>query len=724
MRNRFPFLTILFIIFLSISGFSQTTAPTPPPADDKDVVKISTTLIQVDATVTDKKGNVVRDLIPEDFEIYENGKKRKITNFSFVAADSLNSAAQIEQSVQAKNKSAVPLPPVKLRPEQVRRTYAIVVDDLGLSFSNTYFVKETLKKFVNEQMRGGDLVAILRVGSGLGALQSFTSDKRQLLAAINKIRWNIEGRTGIDSYAAIAPSFGESLAALKGKDTASESIQRDKAAESERETLRQSNIATGSLGALNYVIRGMSDLPGRKFIMFFSEGFQILDRSKSIPQPTRILEGMRSVAEQAARASVVLYTFDPRGLIAPGFEARDDVRGKTNSGDVPLALRGDEIRDSKDSLKYLADETGGLAYVNLNDMNAGIQTAINDQNGYYLLGYQPDEETFDAKKAKFNKLEVKVNRPDLKIRYRSGFFGITDEKMKQASQQTVGQKLNAALLSPFGATGINLDLYSIFYNDEKNQNFIRSFMRIDAKNLKFTPQVDGKYKAVFDIVAMTFGDNGAPIDQTAKIYNIQLDENTYQKVLQKGLIYDVLLPVKKAGAYQFRIALRDENSDKIGSASQFIEVPDVSKKNLTLSNIIVKNYSLADWKKFSAGQVAAPDSEDKNIFLDTTSRQFKRGTILNYLYEIYNAKSDAAQNSQLQVQTRLFRDGKMILQGSPAPLNIKGQAGSPRIEISDAVTLGTDLAPGDYVLQLIVSDGLAKGKNQIASQSIDFEIVE
>ncbi|MGI9034715.1 MAG: VWA domain-containing protein [Pyrinomonadaceae bacterium] len=723
MKIFFSILTIYFALFTMVFGQTVKVSPTPLSGEDS-VVRISTTLIQVDATVTDKKGNIVKDLKPEDFEIYENGKRQNITNFSFVAADSKNAPTQPEQSAQARNKSAVPLPPVKLRPEQVRRAYAIVVDDLGLSFSNIYFVKETLKKFVNEQMQDGDLVAILRVGGGLGALQSFTSDKRQLLAAIDKIRWNIQGRTSVNSYAAIEPSFGESIAALKGKDTASENIQRDKAAESEREIARQSNIAVGSLGALSYVIRGMSDLPGRKSIMFFSEGFQILDRSKSVPQPTRILEGMRSVAEQAARASVVLYTFDPRGLIAPGFEAQDDVRGRTNSGDVPLALRGDEIRDSKDSLKYLADETGGLAYVNLNNMNAGIQKAINDQNGYYLLGYQPDEETFDPKKTKFNKLEVKVKRPDLKIRYRSGFFGITDEKMKQASQQTVGQKLNAALLSPFGATGINLDLYSVFYNDEKNQNFIRSFMRIDAKDLKFTPQADGKYKAAFDIIAMTFGDNGIPIDQTAKVYNIQLDENTYQEVLQKGLIYDVLLPVKKPGAYQFRIALRDEGSDKIGSASQFIEVPDINKKNLTLSNLIVKNFSPMEWKKISVGQNTDSSSQNNSAFLDTTSRQFKRGTILSCFYVIYNARLDSSKTSHLQVQTRLFRDGKIVLQGSPVLLNVNGQNDLRRIESSNAVMLGTDLQPGDYILQLIVFDSLAEGKNQIATQSIDFEIVE
>ncbi len=217
------------------------------------------------------------------------------------------------------------------------------------------------------------------------------------------------------------------------------------------------------------------------------------------------------------------------------------------------------------------------------------------------------------------------------------------------------------------------------------------------------------------------GENGVPIDTIAKSYAIELDEAKYQRVLEKGLIYNLVLPVKKPGAYQFRIGLRDVGSDKIGSASQFIEVPDISKKNLTLSNLIVKNYSLNQWKKVSTGQNA--DLQDNTVFLDTTFRQFKPGTVLNYSYVVYNAKTDAAQKPQLQVQTRLFRDGKMILEGKPQPLNVNGQNGSPRLDITDAITFGTDLSAGSYVLQLIVLDTLAKEKRQVASQSIDFDIV-
>lgn len=161
-------LTAVFLLLFTVSAYSQSS--TPPP-ENEDVLKISTNLIQIDVTVTDKKGKIVTDLKPEDFEIYENGKKQEMSNFSFVTVSSAGDSPENikEELPKEKKKYSLPPPPVKLKAEQVRRTYALVVDDLGLSFSSVFFVKEALKKFVNEQMQTGDLVAVIRTGSGIGA---------------------------------------------------------------------------------------------------------------------------------------------------------------------------------------------------------------------------------------------------------------------------------------------------------------------------------------------------------------------------------------------------------------------------------------------------------------------------------------------------------------------------------------------------------------------------
>jgi VWFA-related protein len=157
------------------------------------------TLVQVDAVVTDAKGNHIAGLKPEDFEIYEDGHRADITNFSYVGAAPPNPAAPIRSDVASGERNA-PLPPVALKPEQVRRTIALVVDDLALSFESAAYTRQTLSKFVDEQMEPGDLAAIIRTGAGIGALQQFTSDRRLLHAAIERVRWNPFGTRGIAAF--------------------------------------------------------------------------------------------------------------------------------------------------------------------------------------------------------------------------------------------------------------------------------------------------------------------------------------------------------------------------------------------------------------------------------------------------------------------------------------------------------------------------------------------
>jgi VWFA-related protein len=351
---------------LTVSAFAQNPSVTSTASDD--ILKISTTLIQVDITVTDKKGNIVRDLNPEDFEVYENGKRQEISNFSFVSIDSKNkpSEAVVSPSV-SNNKISIPIPPVKLKADQIRRTFALVVDDLGIAFENVPKVQQSLRKFINEQMQEGDLVAIIRTGSGIGALQSFTSDKRQLFAAIDKIRWNPQGRSGVETFAPIQKDTKDEIAATSKSGRTVEGADADKEFEKELDEFRNDNFSIGTLGSLNYVIRGMRDLPGRKAMMLFSEGFQLISHNKL----TRIFDALRVLADMANRSSVVFYTLDPHGLQNPDmFYAQDDLSAIVPGSGVVTTTeaRTNAFRDSQQSLRYLAYETGGVPFVNQNDL--------------------------------------------------------------------------------------------------------------------------------------------------------------------------------------------------------------------------------------------------------------------------------------------------------------------------------------------------------------------
>src|SRR5215510_293087 len=171
-----------------------------PARDQETTVRISTQLVQIDATVTDKKGEHVEDLAEDDFELTVDGKKQNITYFRLVKLPEPKRPERTENNAPKQSTPPSSMPMRSIAPEQVARTIAFIVDDLGLSFESTYYARLAIKKFLDEQMQEDDLVAIIRTGRGLGALQQFTSDKRVLYAAVDKLRWNPESRDMIPSF--------------------------------------------------------------------------------------------------------------------------------------------------------------------------------------------------------------------------------------------------------------------------------------------------------------------------------------------------------------------------------------------------------------------------------------------------------------------------------------------------------------------------------------------
>src|SRR4051812_46076344 len=167
-------LSLMLCTTLPVSIVAQQQTPQPSGGqtgrgNDEEVVRVTTNLVQVDAVVTDKSGKIVTDLKPSEFEITEDGKPQTITNFSFIALENGTAPAAIKSNVPV-DKNAPPVPPAPLNRDAIRRTFAFVVDDLGLSFQSTYYVRRSLKKFIDEQVQPGDLVAIVRTAGGVGAL--------------------------------------------------------------------------------------------------------------------------------------------------------------------------------------------------------------------------------------------------------------------------------------------------------------------------------------------------------------------------------------------------------------------------------------------------------------------------------------------------------------------------------------------------------------------------
>lgn len=738
MKKCLPLFTLVLIAFVpALSQERKAITRATPPPEDRDVVRISTNLIQVDVTVTNKKGEVVRDLRPDEIEIFENGKPQKVSTFSFVPG-TRNLEKKDQTTVAEKRPSGqqayIPSGPV--RPEQVRRTIALVVDDLNLSFGSMFWVREALKKFVNEQMQDGDLVAIIRTGAGVGALQQFTADKRQLMAAIDRVKFNSAGSGNLAYFNPLNNSVTQRLNTADTEDpggapsefdinTNTEVADRD-ALEKNYNEFRENIFASGTLGALNFIVRGMKDLPGRKSVVLVSDGLPMLTRDGTgRPEVSRIYTALKYLIDFANRSSVVFYTIHAPGLVVPMFGADDEAGGvaRVNGESVTdIRDRFNKINDDQQGLRYLADETGGLAYFNQNDVSAGIRRVLDDQS-YYLVGYEPDDEIFNAKERKFNKLEIRVKRDGTNVRYRSGFFGIAEEQIAKP-KLSVTDTLVEALTSPFAKTEVMVRMNAIFAGDEKQGPFVRSFINVDSATLTFTKDQTGKfYSTSFDIVAMTFGDNGKVLDERSKNFTLTLDQEQYDRFQERGLITTFSLPIKNPGGYQVRLAIRDVASDKVGSANQYVEIPNIKKDKLVLSGMVLENVSSSIWNRIRL-LPASESSGEGDPQWDTAVRQFRRGSVVRFAYQVYNARIANGNRPDLSHRLTLYTGGKAVFQGAVVPIS-KVNYESPRVvSANGALFLGENLLAGDYVLQVDVMDRSGKPGERPATQFIQFEIVD
>jgi len=757
--NRRSLLSLVLTLAICSSVTAQEPKATPratpssPPVQEPavqgedDVVRITANLVQVDAVVTDKKGAQITDLSEQDFEVLEDGRPQKISNLSYVTSAPVSTRSAIEAAPKAKNEvdQPTPAPPVQLRPEQVRRTIALVVDDLGLSFESTVHVRQALKKFVDEQLQPGDLAAIIRTSAGTGALQQFTADKRQLYAVIERVRWYPFGRGKVSTFDPIDLDPLARLSARAAASVPSPIPAFGSTGGNDLEQFRQDVFSVGTLGALRFVVQGMRKLPGRKSVVMVSDGISIFNRVRSEtsggengssadarrnrdPQVNGVLELLRRITDFANRASVVIYTMDARGLQTLGFTAADDTNDQSvQQIEGRLTDRHTEFFNSQDGLNYLAQQTGGFFIHDNNDLAVGIGKVLDDQRGYYLLAYRPDDSTFDASGHRtFHHLTIKVKRPGLKVRARTGFFGITDEEIR-ATPHTDEQNLLEALVSPFSSPDIHLRLTSLFGSESQKGTVMRALMHIEGADLSFTDAPDGWHQLSFEVLAVTFTDVGAVADKYRRAETMRVREDAYRQAMKNGLVYTLSVPIKKAGAYQLRVAVRDAVSKRIGSASEFVEVPDLKKGRLALSGIVLAGLDPKSIASSQASTVASgPGSATQAIDPQAgpAVRRLRAGMLLTFAYLIYNAKLDnQTHQPRLQTQIRLFRDDKLIYTGKVLPLDAKGQTDLTKLATAGTVQVGSSEGPGAYFLEVSVTDLLADSKYNTSINWIDFELV-
>src|SRR6266850_1834038 len=439
-------LAALFVFFagVALTAGQQPPAQPQPPQQQPPTFRVRVDYVEVDVVVTDRQGNLVRDLKKEDFQVLEDGKNQAINTFTFVdipverADRPLFAALPIEPDVKTNEKPFD------------GRVYVMVVDDLHTRFGRSQRVKGAAKQFIERRLGANDLMAVVHTAGSNDANQEFTSNKRLLLAAVDRTN----GRK-LDSATA-----GKTEEYYRTRDLR----QQGDPLNDPNEMERQYN-ARATLDTLRNISEWFGSVHGRrKAILFVSEGIDydiydmIAGTGSTHTGASMILDATRDAIASATRSNVAIYGIDPRGLTDLGDESIEigSFPDDTSLGIGTGSLQN-ELRLSQDSLRTLSEETGGFAVVNKNDFATAFQRIVEDNSTYYVLAYYPP----DARPGRFHKIDVRVTRPGLTVRARKAY--VTPKKVDAvptAGKSPSTPELREALDSPLPISGLAMHVFA------------------------------------------------------------------------------------------------------------------------------------------------------------------------------------------------------------------------------------------------------------------------
>jgi VWFA-related protein len=696
--------TGIFIWFVLLTA-TFLWGPGPPEQDFR--IRIAVEEVRLDAVVLDKRGNQITNLKSKDFQIFQNGIPQQITSCIYI-----NQTQPRPQKPPGAPKGGTLVPhstaPILSR-ENVQRVIVFVLDDIPMSFTDFHWTRMGLNKFIESQMQSGDLVAIVRTSRGMSANQMFSSDKRHLLAMVANFRYGDSTHWDLERLIIT----GERMTPMSsGQEGPGERIEEFFQADADT---RIRNLIEAQLWTIRYCTQALQDMPGRKSLLFLSPKLYL---------PTKLIKDLRTfepdynslymgaftrVADDALRAGVVIHMMDIQGLGASPDPTVQDARAMERSGSrIPLSQK-----------------TGGLF---LEDSNffvtgSGIGRVNEELKGYYLLSYVPPPETF--RPDIYNRVTIKAEPKGSQVHTREGFFGMPQTMPPSALRKP---SLLNVVFSPFGHKELEVNLASGYFDDPKKGYLLRSWINLDAQKLNVTETEDGNHTVTIEALCVTSDINDFIQDVINPRYVFGIKKEDLPWVRAHGIRFSLFLPVKKPGAYYVRAAVQDQGSGAVGSAYQFIEIPDLKKNRLCLSNLFILHrdedgsWIRSGMTEETGSRFSPVLSRDENK--SPALRKYRPGESFEYVTVIYNAKVKEKLPPDLESQVVLYRNGHEVYRTEPEAVNLSKATDFKRIPIRNRMIFGNNMPPGEYILQLRVNDRQAKKKDSGASQSLSFEIVD
>jgi VWFA-related protein len=556
---------------------AQEPAPNVPTV----TIRTNTRLVVVDAVVTDKKGQPVTGLKAEDFVLEENGKKQRIAFFTPPGAP---------------RTGAQPLPPGVLsnRPEFLKPAgvpTVLLLDAANSSFKDQAYGRWQMLKYVEEQSHTGMPTAVMTLTDHLYVLQEFTSDPKILGAAIRNLRPQEQARQRGASSRPVT---------FNGNETPGPGlISATKISLAQAEVAGFQNLVTGynlevrtavTMDAMRELSRLLAGLPGRKNVVWVTADFPfdlipqdpnmsdaevITDhhggggRSVGVNAPGSMValprqqhaEEIKQVESQLASANIAIYPVDVGGLVS-GMEGSSAVHSSGLYADdlSQRALRQTAgLEANQGSMKEVAAETGGKAYVNQNEIRLAESQAASDDRASYALGYYPDNDKWDGR---YRSIKIKLNQGNTEIRYRRGYFAMEGEA-KHNNNNDYGYEEDVASALKVNAPATQVTFMA--QTKSTNPGKMQVIFLIDAHTLSAEDSADGVkmnvnlYAAIYSLDGKMLGNRGIKIDR-------MFDAVSYQQILAKGMMVPIDMEIPAGGA-ELRLAVLDNKTGFIGTVS-------------------------------------------------------------------------------------------------------------------------------------------------------------
>jgi VWFA-related protein len=662
---------------------------------DKGEIKLSTELVQIDVIVIDKSKKPVSGLKREDFELLDNNKPQHISNFSYEGTK----ARRVEDTA-ADN----PHLPKAITSAELKRVFAFVVDTMHIKFENINRTRKMLSDFVDNKMQPGDLVLILPTGGGSGLLQQFTSDQRLLHRAIDRLRpfYFSNDTTPYRSLARLGMTTGRTGQAGRSGGFGRQPSMGIPSLGTSPDPFEEADVHT-TLNAMKETIKSMSRLPGRKVAMLVSEGFRAY--------ATQTTQDLNDTTAMAGRANVVFYTIDPRGLEPLALEAADQIDPEDDFATAvtdAVNSKRDDFQESQNSLRAIAQDTGGKFFGNNNNVERGLDQMLDENSAYYMLGFYPEAGKWDGK---FHKVKVVIREhPELTVAFRKGYLAKSPVPEKKPLDPKVAE-VAEAISSPLVRRDIDLRLTPLYVDNAQRDPVVTLLLHIDASKLTFR-QADGRYHNSLEEVGFVLNARGDTVDRFSNTLELNLLPETYQKSIKRGFVATRTANLKP-GTYQIRMFVREAGSGMIGTANDFIDIPNMKSDKLTTSSLYLSGQAVEQGKVVeTAGEGGTP-----------SQRRFQRNGEFAYSLVIYNSKvDDKSKQPQLEMRIRILKGSKVVFSGgSREAVPLQGSTPPSRIVTGGVIKL-LGLAPDDYTIEVSVRDKLRKKQDGIVRREMDFSV--